>query len=243
MYSIEQKITVISEDVMSDVTNQRVESLFKLVPASLLTLEDDWLKYQPKTIAEMKFKNMVEDAIKSGIKDFWRPVCDPSFDDNGCICYEPGKKPAVGKSYNWWKENAKNFCPERGSRLGTKFEYVAFQAVLIKELVASGKSLSWAWNAVCSDSFALGHYWNSENAKYAFENTGSREICGWYDLANSNKILMEDQEADVFWFAGGCYGNFSSFNSLTNLYHCYKCNEDNSISCGWLVLPEGNTVH
>ena len=96
---------------------------------------------------------------------------------------------------------------------------------------------------MCSDSFALGHYWNSENAKYAFENTGSREICGWYDLANSNKILMEDQEADFFWFAGGCYGNFSGFNSLTNLYHCYKCNEDNSISCGWLVLPEGNTVH
>ena len=53
--------------------------IFKLVPASQLSLEDRWMKYQPKTNAERHFKELVETAIKKGLKDFWRPVCDPSF--------------------------------------------------------------------------------------------------------------------------------------------------------------------
>ena len=41
----------------------------------------------------------------------------------------------------------------------------------------------------------------SEDAKYNFEPTGSRIICGFYDLANTYKIFAEDEEAGGFWLA------------------------------------------
>ena len=230
MNNNEQKIKV------SDC-HQR-EGIFKKVPASQLSLDDAFLKYSPKTKAERKFKDLVETAIKNGLKDFWRFTCDSSYDDNGCICYEPGKKPAVGKSYNWWAKTAKELKPEQGSRLGTKSEYIAFLAVLIKELVDSGKCIEWAWNAVCNDSKELGHYWNSANSKHAFEETGSREICGWYDLANCYKILADDKEAGGFWLAGGDYGK-SSYSypladmSLEDYRYVDACDVG---GCGWIVF-------
>ena len=219
-----------------NTTCQLCEGIFKKVLASELGLDDEFLKYQPKTDAERNFKKLVETAIKNGLKDFWRPVYDPSFDDNGRICYEPGKKPVVRKSYNWWNKNAKNFYPERGSRLGTKTEYIAFLAVLIKELVAFGKSIEWAWNAVCNDSKELGHYWNSGDSRQDFKPTGSREVCGWYDLANSYKILNEDEETGGFWLAGGAYCDFSYGNPLIGLYHLNFRNDTCYDGCGWLVL-------
>ena len=217
-------------------TRQLQEGIFKRVPASELRLDDDFLNYQPKNFAENNLKCFVQTAIKNGLKDFWRPVYDPSFDDNGCICYHPGNMPAVGKSYNWWYKHAKAFCPERGSRLGTNSEYGVFLAVLIKELVASGKSVEWAWNAVCNDSKELGHYWESKDAKHDFETTGSRDICGWYDLANAYKILAEDEEASGYWLAGGGYRNFGDRRPLAGLFLDFDWRNWNFFGCGWLVL-------
>ena len=215
------------------------EGIFKLVFASQLSLGDDFLKYQPKTETEKKFKDMIETAIKSGLKDFWRPKYDPSFNKAGTgICYHPGMEVAVGKSYNWWYKTAKNFCPERGSRLGTKQEYIAFLAVLIKELVNSGKSVEWAWNAVCNDSKELGNYCNFAYRKHAFEYTGSREICGFLDLANTYKILAEDEENGGLWLAGGDYTNLSYEFPLAGLYHFVDRRFDFNFSCGWLVLED-----
>ena len=212
--------------------NQR-EGIFKLVPASQLSLEDGWMKYQPKTKAERNFKEMVETAIKSGLKDFYRPTLDPSFDDEWQICYQAGMEPAVGKSFAWWEENAKKL----GYRLGTYSEYIAFLAVLIKEMVASGKSLEWAWNAVCNDSEELGNYWNSSDSKHELEATGNREVCGWCDLANTYKILEEDKENGVFWLtAGGDYYDNSVINPLADLHLNFDHNHDFYSCTGWLVL-------
>ena len=162
---------------------------------------------------------------------------DPSFTKTGeNICYEKGRGPAVGKSYNWWKKVAEEYCPERNSRLGTRLEYAAFLGVLIKNLVADGTSISWAWNAVCNDSKELGHYWNSENAKHKFEPTGSRQICDYYDLANTYKILAEDNEAGGFWLAGGYYFNCSSGIPLAGLNHYAFRSDDDCVSVGWLVF-------
>jgi len=212
------------------------ESIFKRVPASELRLDDEFLKHQPKTEGELTFKKLVETVIKNGLKDFYRPIIDPSFDEEEDICYQPGKMPAVGMSYNWWKRNAKAFCPERGSRLGTKTEYVAFLATLIKELVATGWKVADAWNSVCNNSKELGHYWESKDAKHDFENTGSRENCGWYDLANAYKILAEDEEASGYWLAGGSYRNFGDRRPLAGLFLDFDWRNWNFFGCGWLVL-------
>ena len=130
--------------------------------------------------------------------------------------------------------------PESGSRIGTKSEYIAFLATLIKELVASGKSLEWAWNAVCNDSKELGNYWIYKDGKHyiEIETAGSREICGWYDLANTRKILAKDEEVDGFeyWLAGGDYRSHSydcplaEFSLWDYRDACLK------EVCGWIVF-------
>ena len=215
------------------------EGIFELVEASTLSMHDEFMKHEPKTANEEEFKQLLTDAIKKGLKDFYRPRLDPSFDENGEICYKPGEKPAVGKSYNWWQEKAKAFCSERGSRLGTKTEYVAFLGVLLKRLVASGWTVQHAWSAVCNDSKKLGNYWNSENAKHGFEGTGSREICGFFDLANSCKILAEDKETSGFWQAGGNFFHDSVKFPLADLLgrNCFR-DRDFNFSVGWLVLSK-----
>lgn len=210
---------------------------FKKVPASELRLADDFMKHQPETERERNFKNLVEIAIKSGLKDYWRPVCDPTYDYKGLICYEPGKMPATLKSFNWWENAAKMYAPEHGSRLCTKNEHIAFLAVLIKELFASGKSLEWAWNAVCNDSEKLGYYINSKDAKIDFEPTGSRGVCGWYDLVNTYKILARDDvKSDCFWMAGGCYDDKSYDAPLADMSLEHGCDIHNYYGCGCIVL-------
>lgn len=212
--------------------------VFVLCEASKLSLDDEFMKHTPCSDEERTFKKLLEEAIKSGLKDFYRPVFDPSLDKAENICYVSDAKPAVGKSYNWWKETAKQFCPERGSRLGTKKEYIAFLGILIKKLSKSGWSVAEAWNAVCNDSKELGHYRNSPNAKHKFETTNSRKVCGFYDLANTYKILSEDEEAGGFWLAGGYYGNSSNYVPLADLNHYCNCHFGNDYGVGWLVLEK-----
>jgi len=212
------------------------QDAFVFVEASKLSLKDEFMKYKPKTAREEKLNKQLTEVIKNGIKDFWRPKYDPSFNEEGTgICYVEGKRPAVGKSYNWWNKVAKAFCPERHSRLGTKSEYVAFLGVLIKKLVESGWEVEEAWSAVCNDSRELGHYWNSQNAKHAFEDTGSREICGFFDLINTYKILAYDEEAGGFWLAGGIYGNYGDCYPLADLGLWNIQGDNDDYGVGWLV--------
>ena len=214
------------------------KEVFKKVEASKLSLDDDFMKYEPKTEVEKNFKNLVEAAIKNGLKDFWRPKYDPSFDDKGRICYEPGEVPAAFRDYHWWKCAAGLFNPELKSRLGTRTEYISFLAVLIKELVASGKTVEWSWNAVCNDSKELGHYKDSENAKDVCERTGSREVCGFYDLANLFKILVDDTVRGGFWSAGGHSFYKGSKRPLVSMTHyAFYLGYDHS-STGWLVFDQ-----
>ena len=145
--------------------------------------------------------------------------------------------PAVGKSYNWWYDTAKKYNPERNSRLGTRLQYGAFLGVLIKKLIEEGETMEWAWNAVCNDSRELGHYWNSKKAKkHFFETTGSRKICGFFDLANTCKILAEDIEAGGFWIASGNASDHSYDNPIADIFHCSYRISDDCNSVGWLVF-------
>lgn len=209
---------------------------FVLIEASRLSLDDDFMNFNPKRDKIKSFKDALSEVIKKGVKDFYRPIMDPSFTEDG-ISFEAGEKPAVDKLYDWWKKAAKDFMPNRGSRLGTRSEYIAFLGVLIKELVNQGWTKEKAWKAVCIDSTELGHYWDYKEEKHDFELTGSREVVGLYDLANTYKILTDDNsETFGFWLAGGsCYtkGKFSPLATLN-----YYARHTNIIvsSVGWFVL-------
>lgn len=217
---------------------------FVRIPASELNLEEDWFgKFNPETYRTKKFYKEVKVIIQRGVEDFYRPTMDPSFNEDGTeICYVPGKKPAIGKLYKWWAKTAREFNPECKSRLGTKSEYIAFLAVLIKKLVTSGWKVKDAWEAVCDDSKELGHYWTSKNATHEFEVTGSREICGFYDLANTYKILTEDEENGDMWRAGGYYIDNSDSCPLAEMFLLHYCNFEFD-STGWIVFESNPNQH
>jgi len=206
------------------------------IEASKLSLKDKFMKHRPVGYQQTVLKGELQNVIRNGIKDFYRFRVDPSL-SSGKICFEAGRMPAVGKSYNWWFENAKAFYPQRKSRLGTRSEYIAFLGVLIKALVDEGWRIADAWYAVCDNSKDLGHYRNSENAThYCLEHTGLREICGFCDLANTRKIFANDEGASRFCLASGSYNCSSYVHPLAELLY-YDFDHRNLEYCvGWPVL-------
>ena len=217
-------------------TQEYIDKYFPIAKASTLSLEDEFLKHEPKTKEQRKFKNALISAIESGLSDFRAQRMDACFDEEGNICFKSGMKPAVGKSPNWWKETAKKFMPEKGSRLGTTKERIAFLGLLIKYLIEEkGYTVSNAWKAVCDQSKDLGHYWDSENAKHDFEDTGSRQVSEWYDLANTYKITVDD-EVGGFSLVGGRYYHNGNFSPLADVYSVDYPDNGCSNSVGWLVL-------
>lgn len=218
-------------------TQEYIEKYFPIVKASTLSLEDEFLKHEPETNQQTRFKNALNSAIKSGLSDFRAQRMDACFDEEGNICFKAGMKPAVGKlSANDWKRVAKEFLPEKESRLGTTKERIAFLGLLIKYLIEEkGYEVKDAWKAVCDQSKDLGHYWDSENAKHEFEDTGSRQIGEWCDLGNTCKITEED-EAGGFSLVGGSCNFYGDNYPLADVDGVDYPNNVYGNSVGWFVL-------
>lgn len=189
------------------------------------------LKHTPANDAQKRFLNNLKKAIKSEVKPFKVPVCDPSIDENGHIQFISGCKPAVGYSYNQLKVLTNNVI-----QLGSKGQYILFLATIIYRLIKEGWLITDAFDAICSDSTKLGHYKNSTNAKVTFELTGSRKIVGKCDLGNTFKILAKDEKTSGFWIAGGYY--FHKGNHFPLADFCLRNNFNNICNCGvgWFVL-------
>ena len=186
------------------------------------------------------FIEAISEVKAAMLKPFYKPIYDPSEYGN-IIDYQKGKKPAVGHSYNWWVETASKMSAVDGRHwhLATEYQYYAFLVWLINQLVKGGKSVDVAIKMIVLDSKELGHYYDSENSTKGedFEDTGSRCVCGVYDLANTYKILScSNKEAGGFWFGGGDYDNDGSSNPLANLYRNTDVDGDCNFSVGLLVL-------
>ena len=184
-----------------------------------------------KTISEVK---------ATMLEPFYKPIYDPAKNGN-IIAYQKGKKPAVGHSYNWWVKTASKMSAVSGRHwhLATEYQYYAFLVWLINQLVKGDKSVDVAIKMVVLDSKELGHYYDSENSTEDedFEDTGSRCVCGVYDLANTYKILScSNKEAGGFWLGGGDFIDFGNDNPLA--YHCRDTyvDVDNFYGVGLLVL-------
>lgn len=218
-------------------TQEYIDKYYPIVKASTLSLEDEFLKHEPKTKEQREFKNALILAIKSGLSDFRAQRMDACFDEEGNICFKAGMKPAVGKlSAKDWKKVAKEFLPEKESRLGTTKERIAFLGLLIKYLIEEeGYEVKDAWKAVCDQSKDLGHYWDSENAKHCFEGTGSRQIGEWCDLGNTSKVTEYD-EAGGFLLVGGDYFYSGSYYPLAFVHGIFDPDFVCYGSVGWIVL-------
>ena len=217
-------------------SKEYLDEYFPIAKVSTLSIEDEFLKHEPETNCQKKFKKMLIDAIESGLSDFRAQRMDASFDKEGNLCYKSGMKPAVVKSANWWFKKAKEFMPEKGSRIGTTKERIAFLGLLIKHLIdEKGYTISNAWKAVCDQSKDLGHYWDSEDAKHEFELTGCRQVGDWCDLANTCKITVDD-EACGFSLVGGCYFDDGCSYPLAVVFTIDYPGDVFLSSTGWLVL-------
>ena len=192
----------------------------------------DMLKYAPASETEKEFLEFLKEAVDAGVKTFKVPVCDPSIDENGSLQFVAGCKPAVGYSYNELKEIA----IKNGVQLGSKNQYVIFLATIIHRLVEEGWSKADAFFAVCTDSTQLGHYWNSEKARHDFEVTGSRKIAGKCDLANTYKILRNDEKAGGFWIASGDYSIDGDDLPLAGFLLNDRYDGHSGTGVGWFVL-------
>lgn len=206
---------------------ENYEQYFSVVEASKLSLDDDFLKHEPQTEEQETFKQNVMDAIKSGLLDFKAQSIDPSVDEEGKIYYKPGSKPGIGYSSKWWSENAPKLIVGK-SRQGTTVERIAFLAILIKKGLAT-------WEQICDRSEEIGHYLDSKDAKYDFEQTGSRPVGEFYDLGNTCKIT-ENKEAGGFSLVGGFYNCNGDDYPLAVVKDVCNPFDNYCISVGWLVL-------
>lgn len=227
---------VIKQQISDGKNVMPADSLFSLIDAESLSMDDEFMGYTPKTNIERNAKDLIRSTIRKGVKNFFIPVMAPSFTDDGeNICFEIGREFARGMSYNWWKKIAEEYKPERNSRLGTLLEYGAFLGVLIKMLIEEGKTVDEAWKAVCGDSKELVYYYAISELDST--PTGSTYICGFYDI-NWLKILSGDPENGEVCYASDC--DPSGFNSVA-LYGQDPFRELDGDICGgtgWIVLEK-----
>lgn len=230
-YEVVQEVFELVEDELDDI--------LILIEAEELSVEDEFLQITSYYEQIRRTRQLIIEAINSGVKNFYRPIMDPSITrDRKNIFFKAGSLPADSAlSYIQWVELAKKVSPSRNSRLGTRLEYGAFLGVLIKKLVEEGMGIYEAWNTVCIEPKKLGHYRNSENAKDDLELTGSRCVCGFYDLSNTSKILSDDVRNDIFWVTGGDY----RFYSRSSPFSFLDYRTDRSLGTGgvgWIVLEK-----
>jgi hypothetical protein len=194
---------------------------------------DDRIKAFIETVAKVKYAKL---------QPYYRPIYDPS-EEGDKIVYKKGNKPALRHSYNWWVQTASRMPLVEGRhwQIATEYQYYAFLVWLINQLVDDGKSVRDALTVVVLDSKNLGYYFDSEHSKVNteyHERTGSRCVCGVYDLANAYKILRCSKEAEGLWLGSGNFIDRGHKRPLANLK--YFADGDNIIvvefSVGLLVL-------
>lgn len=206
-------------DLVLDITSLEDERLLLVDP----TREGFFDKVLNSKV-DFPFANDYIEAIRevqeAEIRPFWRPVMDPSFDGKKII-YKKGEEPVRNPSIEWLRYALAEMPAVEGKNwyLGSEYHYYADEVDLINKLVDDkGYDIEDAMRMVVYQSKELGHYAESVDAKDEFERTGSREVCGRYDLNNTRKILRCTNN-NGYWLAASnyrCKGDSTS-NSLAHL--------------------------
>lgn len=188
------------------------------------------------------FIEAVEEVKAAYLEAFYTPIYDPSEGSGEIpVIYEKSNNPAVGHSYNWWAAAASKMPAVEGRMWDVASEYqrYAFLVDVVNKKVKSGESLADALDQVVNDSTELGHYYNAKNSTkgQGFEPTGSRCVCGFYDLANTYKILKcSNPKAGGFWVAGGNCNFNGGHYPLADLSHYTDVDNDDIKGVAMLVI-------
>lgn len=183
----------IDENVCLDA--KQFETMFPIVDIEGISLEDSFMKYEPKDITGRRVKTNIIEAKRIGMKNFRVPAIDPSFADDGeTIIYSVGREPAVGKPASWWEENAPNFMPEKNSQIINDLEQDVWAGTVIKNLIEEKEyEIDEAWETACIDSKKIVYDDTDpiDEETHELELTGSGTIGKWMDLANTMKIVKK----------------------------------------------------
>lgn len=169
-----------------------------------ITAEDrekvkNWLaKQKGKSDREKSFLKRLRKAVKAVNYDYWIANLEPSVTD-GKIYYAEGNAVGVGFSSNQWMQMAKDYEPERGSRLSNEYELYIWYALRIVNGL-------WTLDYVANDSSSAGNYWNAPGATHSMEKTGAR-MCGGFCDGQGNSYKIVTREGGYALVGGGCYGN------------------------------------
>ncbi|MBR3133723.1 MAG: hypothetical protein IKG42_06725 [Clostridia bacterium] len=73
------------------------------------------------------FIEAIKEVKEEGVKPFLKPIFDPSLDGKDVV-FKAGRTPAVGHSYNFWKQKAEKMqtVQEKKWSVGSKHQYYAF---------------------------------------------------------------------------------------------------------------------
>ncbi|MBQ2836200.1 MAG: hypothetical protein IJE68_05145 [Clostridia bacterium] len=156
-----------------------------------ITVEDrekvkNWLaKQKGKNDGEKSFLTRVREAIKAVNYDYWIAHMEPSVHKEK-VYYEANQDVGVRFSCNQWMQIAKEYAPERDSRLSNLHELFIWYALRIVNGL-------WTLDYVANDSSSAGNYRNAPGATHSIEKTGARKCGGFCDgQGNSYKIVTRE---------------------------------------------------
>lgn len=180
-------------------SGENFERFLREVKVEQISLNDPFLNYEPKTGNQKRVKMSILRAKKTGMKNFYHAIIDPSYTFNKeGIEFKESKVPAYyGEFPAWWDTTFENLLPNRESRIGSKTQYDVFLGTIVKFLVEEkGYKIPEAWYMVCDNNdylvkHVLGMRCYLINM-FKTGLTGSMSIDGWCDLFNTSKILKTD---------------------------------------------------
>lgn len=199
-----------------------------------LLYDTNGMKRQFVTIKQEKFKADVREALKNKPKEGyrWIPVYEPGKNSKGNLCYIAGKELLRALNSYEWEKKFEEYSPKNGSREASITTYFLLLLRWLKDGIATIEQLA-------DNSKEIGHFWNSEDAKYNFEKTGEREFGGLYGFAgNSYKIVKDSESSSGFSLVGGNYSTFGNKYPLADVVCDIAPLETKNLGVGLLELTK-----
>ena len=154
-------------------------------------------KQKGQTEREKAFLKRLAEAVQKVDYDYWIADLEPAI-ENGKIYYAKNHYVGVGFSCKQWNQMARDYKPERDSRLCNQYELFIWYALRIANSL-------WTLDYVANNSSSAGNYWNAPKSSECRDKTGAKECGGYRDgQGNSYKIVNRD---NGYAIVGGDYND------------------------------------
>lgn len=209
---------------LEGISLEKLNKLFPIVDPRKLE-GHKVMGFEPKTGRQRELMEHLLEAIHL-LPPFRANAMDPCITKGGKFGFEAGNMPAVGNTAPCYETMCLKLMPSKHTRIMTNLHR---DAVLGHEMIhlvdEMGYSVEQAWDAVCYNSRALGHYRDSEGALGRFEPTGSRYVGAFSDLGNTGKVVRDINDPNRFYVMGGDFAGEGHYFPLASRYTPYNSKE------------------